>query len=246
MTSSPHMGDDRGCLRVALTIPLVLLTLLAACFCCPALALWPGGPGRRGVHRHRCVVPAHHRGGRRCDGAPGAALGAPGHALVLGGADTVAPGIAVVRWTTGGCTDDRPPLEVKQLLLAVWSTAVVGEAAVGADDAVAGNDDAEEVASAGRPTAREAVGAPRSAPRWPWCGSRRRGVRSRSRTRRRTGLACSRSWRVGSVSSSEEWAASCFTCPNGVSSRAPRCPVRGGGVGRSGTGRAGRRCQRRG
>jgi hypothetical protein len=43
MTSFSPMDDDRGCLRLVLAVPLVLLTLLAVCFCWAALTIRPSG-----------------------------------------------------------------------------------------------------------------------------------------------------------------------------------------------------------
>lgn len=37
------MDDDRGCLRLVLAVPLVLLTLVALCFCWAALTIRPSG-----------------------------------------------------------------------------------------------------------------------------------------------------------------------------------------------------------
>ncbi|MEW1824845.1 hypothetical protein [Streptomyces sp. NPDC088196] len=44
MTSPSPVDDDRGCLRMVLAVPLVLLTLVAACFCRAALTIRPSGP----------------------------------------------------------------------------------------------------------------------------------------------------------------------------------------------------------
>ncbi|MGW1541541.1 hypothetical protein ACWCPM_15125 [Streptomyces sp. NPDC002309] len=44
MTSSSHVDDDRGCLRLVLAVPLILLTLIAAYFCWTALTIQPSGP----------------------------------------------------------------------------------------------------------------------------------------------------------------------------------------------------------
>jgi hypothetical protein len=38
------VDDDRGCLRLVLAVPLVLLTFTAAYFCWTALTIRPGGP----------------------------------------------------------------------------------------------------------------------------------------------------------------------------------------------------------
>ncbi|MEV6542314.1 hypothetical protein [Streptomyces sp. NPDC051665] len=43
MTSPSSVDDDRGCLRLVLAVPLVLLTLLAVCFCWAALIIRPSG-----------------------------------------------------------------------------------------------------------------------------------------------------------------------------------------------------------
>lgn len=44
MTHSSHVDDDRGCLRLVLAVPLILLTLVAAYFCWTALTIRPSGP----------------------------------------------------------------------------------------------------------------------------------------------------------------------------------------------------------
>lgn len=44
MTSPSQVDDDRGCLRLVLAVPLVLLTLIAAYFCWTALTIRPSGP----------------------------------------------------------------------------------------------------------------------------------------------------------------------------------------------------------
>ncbi|MEU5533953.1 hypothetical protein [Streptomyces sp. NPDC020362] len=44
MTSPSHVDDDRGCLRLVLAVPLILLTLVAAYFCWTALIIRPSGP----------------------------------------------------------------------------------------------------------------------------------------------------------------------------------------------------------
>ncbi|GHF64354.1 hypothetical protein [Streptomyces griseosporeus] len=43
MTSSREAEDDRGCLRLVLAVPLLLLTLMAAYFCWTALTVRPSG-----------------------------------------------------------------------------------------------------------------------------------------------------------------------------------------------------------
>ncbi|MFG2776751.1 hypothetical protein ACGFY7_02685 [Streptomyces prunicolor] len=43
MTSPSRVDDDRGCLRLVLAVPLVLLTLVAVCFCWAALTIRPSG-----------------------------------------------------------------------------------------------------------------------------------------------------------------------------------------------------------
>ncbi|MFE2260353.1 hypothetical protein [Streptomyces griseosporeus] len=43
MTSSRDAEDDRGCLRLVLAVPLLLLTFLAAYFCWMALTIRPSG-----------------------------------------------------------------------------------------------------------------------------------------------------------------------------------------------------------
>ncbi|WP_405951636.1 hypothetical protein OG588_40800 [Streptomyces prunicolor] len=43
MTSPSPVDDDRGCLRLVLAVPLVLLTLVALCFCWAALTIRPSG-----------------------------------------------------------------------------------------------------------------------------------------------------------------------------------------------------------
>ncbi|MEU2909113.1 hypothetical protein ACWCQ0_06575 [Streptomyces massasporeus] len=43
MTSPSHLDDGRGCLRVVLAVPLILLTLVAAYFCWTALTITPSG-----------------------------------------------------------------------------------------------------------------------------------------------------------------------------------------------------------
>ncbi|MEU6662251.1 hypothetical protein [Streptomyces sp. NPDC046821] len=48
----PHPDDaDRGCLRVALAVPLILLTLAAAAFCWMAVTTRPGYPGDEDAYR---------------------------------------------------------------------------------------------------------------------------------------------------------------------------------------------------
>ena len=44
MTSPSQVDDDRGCLRLVLAVPLILLTLIAAYFCWTALTIRPSGP----------------------------------------------------------------------------------------------------------------------------------------------------------------------------------------------------------
>lgn len=44
MTSPSHVDDDRGCLRLVLAVPFVLLTLIAAYFRRTALTIQPSGP----------------------------------------------------------------------------------------------------------------------------------------------------------------------------------------------------------
>jgi hypothetical protein len=44
MISPSHVDDDRGCLRVVLAVPLILLTLIAAYFCWTAVTIRPSGP----------------------------------------------------------------------------------------------------------------------------------------------------------------------------------------------------------
>ncbi|MDX3526229.1 hypothetical protein P1P75_07210 [Streptomyces sp. ID05-39B] len=44
MTDSYHPGDDRGCLRLVLAVPITLFTLLGAAFCWTALTIRPSGP----------------------------------------------------------------------------------------------------------------------------------------------------------------------------------------------------------
>jgi hypothetical protein len=43
MTSPSHVDDDRGCLRVVLAVPLIVLTLIAAYFCWTAWTITPSG-----------------------------------------------------------------------------------------------------------------------------------------------------------------------------------------------------------
>ena len=43
MTTSSHVDDERGCLRLVLAGPLTLLTLIAAYFCWTALTISPSG-----------------------------------------------------------------------------------------------------------------------------------------------------------------------------------------------------------
>ncbi|MET7285421.1 hypothetical protein [Streptomyces sp. NPDC005573] len=43
MTTPSHADDERGCLRVVLAVPLVLLTLMAGYFCWTALTITPSG-----------------------------------------------------------------------------------------------------------------------------------------------------------------------------------------------------------
>ncbi|MEV0492070.1 hypothetical protein [Streptomyces atratus] len=44
MTSHSEVDNDRGCLRLVLAVPLILLTLVAAYFCWTALTIRPSGP----------------------------------------------------------------------------------------------------------------------------------------------------------------------------------------------------------
>ncbi|MFD7605223.1 hypothetical protein ACFWAN_32930 [Streptomyces mirabilis] len=44
MTSRSEVDNDRGCLRLVLAVPLILLTLVAAYFCWTALTIRPSGP----------------------------------------------------------------------------------------------------------------------------------------------------------------------------------------------------------
>ena len=44
MTGPDAAGDDRGCLRLVLAVPLTLLTLAAGFFCWAALVTRPSGP----------------------------------------------------------------------------------------------------------------------------------------------------------------------------------------------------------
>ncbi|MFJ1608131.1 hypothetical protein ACIOHS_32845 [Streptomyces sp. NPDC088253] len=103
MTSPSHVDNDRGCLRLVLAVPLILLTLVAAYFCWTALTIRPSGPwdddayagialscvltiGAAGVVAVLWLLPSV----RRIMGwwwvGPAALLGV----------------IAVIRWVTGG------------------------------------------------------------------------------------------------------------------------------------------------
>ncbi|MFJ2396419.1 hypothetical protein ACIOTI_27180 [Streptomyces sp. NPDC087843] len=44
MTAHSEVDSDRGCLRLVLVVPLILLTLAAAYFCWTALTIRPSGP----------------------------------------------------------------------------------------------------------------------------------------------------------------------------------------------------------
>ncbi|WP_327400200.1 hypothetical protein OG194_08265 [Streptomyces sp. NBC_01288] len=50
MTSTSPSDNDRGCLRIVLAVPLVLLTLVAVSCCWTALTIRPSGSGDDDAH----------------------------------------------------------------------------------------------------------------------------------------------------------------------------------------------------
>ncbi|MEV0481418.1 hypothetical protein AB0I69_12520 [Streptomyces sp. NPDC050508] len=103
MTSPSPADDDRGCLRLVLAVPLVLLTLAATSCCWAALAIRPSGPWDDDAYAGivlACVLSV---------GAAGAVVGVwlvPSVRRVMGwwwvGPAVLAGGVAAVRWVTGG------------------------------------------------------------------------------------------------------------------------------------------------
>ncbi|MER5341427.1 hypothetical protein ABT030_14060 [Streptomyces mirabilis] len=103
MTIPSHVDNDRGCLRLVLAVPLILLTLVAAYFCWTALTIRPSGPWDDDAYAGivlSCVL----------------AIGAAGAVAVLWllpsvrrimgwwwvGPAVLLSVIAVIRWVTGG------------------------------------------------------------------------------------------------------------------------------------------------
>jgi hypothetical protein len=103
MTSPSHVDDDRGCLRLVLAVPLILLTLVAAYFCWTALTIRPSGPWDDDAYAGivlSCVLTI---------GAAGAAAVLwllPSVRRIMGwwwvGPAVLLGVIAVIRWVTGG------------------------------------------------------------------------------------------------------------------------------------------------
>ncbi|MFC9638646.1 hypothetical protein ACFTZF_08880 [Streptomyces mirabilis] len=103
MTSHSEVDNDRGCLRLVLAVPLILLTLVAAYFCWTALTIRPSGPwdddayagivlscvltiGAAGAVAVLWLLPSVRRVMRWWWVGPAVLLGV----------------IAVIRWVTGG------------------------------------------------------------------------------------------------------------------------------------------------
>ncbi|MFF1688427.1 MULTISPECIES: hypothetical protein [unclassified Streptomyces] len=98
-----HPDDDRGCLRVVLTLPFAVLTLIAAYFCWMAMTIRPSGSWDDDAYGGivlSCVVTI------AAAGSTGALWLLPPVWRVMGWA-WVAPalvlgGAAAVRWGVGG------------------------------------------------------------------------------------------------------------------------------------------------
>jgi len=103
MTGPSPVDDDRGCLRLVLAVPLVLLTLTAVLCCWTALTIRPSGPWDDDAYAGivlSCVLAI---------GAAGAVVAVcslPSVRRIMGwwwtGPAVLAGVIAATRWATGG------------------------------------------------------------------------------------------------------------------------------------------------
>ncbi|MGW3100593.1 hypothetical protein [Streptomyces sp. NPDC001100] len=103
MTSPTPVDDDRGCLRLVLAVPLVLLTLAAALGCWTALTIRPSGPWDDDAYAGivlSCVL------AMGAAGAVAAVCSLPSVRRITGwwwtGPAVPAGAIAAIRWATSG------------------------------------------------------------------------------------------------------------------------------------------------